>query len=90
MPKNKIQRHKRLHRMLMMRRNFKLQPGSPGLPMNTHDIHFLLILLTLFLLPLIILQLSLQPRNNILNTGLTLLKRKVPTPVPPSRFRIRF
>lgn len=37
----------------------------------------------------IILQLSLQPRNNILHPGLALFKREIPTPIPPARFLIR-
>jgi hypothetical protein len=77
----------------MMRRNIKLQARTPRLPPNTNNIHLLpvslTILLTLLLRPLIILQLPLQPRNNILNARLPLLKRIIPTPIPPPRLLIR-
>jgi hypothetical protein len=59
--------------------------------MNANNIHLLpipLFALTL-LLPVFILQLPPQPSNNILNPSLALLKRKIPTPVPPPRFLIR-
>ena len=74
-----------------MRSNIVLELSSTRLPMNANNIHLLPILLfTLALfLPIIILQLPPQPSNNILNPSLTLLKRKIPTPVPPPRFLIR-
>ena len=58
--------------------------------MNTNNIHLILIFLALLLGPIIVLKLSLQPRNNILDPGLAFLKREVPAPIPPSRFLIRF
>lgn len=77
-----------------MRSNIVLELSSTRLPMNANNIHLLPIpLLTLaltLLLPIIIiLQLPPQPSNNILNPRLALLKRKIPTPVPPPRFLVR-
>ena len=80
----------------MMRRNIKFNPITPGLPMNTHNLHlFLSLIFVLFFFILvialfIIFQLSLQPRNNILYTKLPFLKRKIPAPIPPSRLFVRF
>lgn len=88
--KNHIQRHERLHSMRMVSRDVKFQSRSPRLAMNPHNIHFLLILLALILRPLIILQLPLQTRNDILNTSLTFFKREISTPIPPPRFLVCF
>lgn len=74
-----------------MRSNIVLQFRSTRLPMNTNNIHLLRIplLLTFLFRAIVILQLPPQPSNNILNSSLALLKRKIPTPVPPSRFLVR-
>lgn len=92
MSQNKIQRHEWLHRMRVMRSNIVLQLSSTRLPMHANNIHLLripLLSLALLLRPIIILQLPPQPSNNILNPSLALLKRKIPTPIPPPRFLIR-
>lgn len=75
-----------------MRSNIVLQLRSTRLPMNTNNIHLLpipFLPITFLFRAIIILQLPPQPSNNILNPSLTLLKRKIPTPIPPSRFLIR-
>lgn len=75
-----------------MRSNIVLQLSSTRLPMNTNNIHFLripLLPITFLFGPIIILQLPPQPSNNILNPSLALLKRKIPTPIPPPRFLVR-
>lgn len=96
-PQNLPKRHNGLNSMRMMNRNIILQPRStPRLPMNPHNLHLILTLLLIVLLfiriPLIVLQLPLQPRNNTLNTPrpLPLLKREVPSPVPSPRLLVRF
>lgn len=64
--------------------------------MNPDNLHLILTLLLIVLffirIPLIILQLPLQSRNNTLNTPrpLPLLKRKIPSPIPSPCLLIRF
>lgn len=75
-----------------MRSNIVLQLSSTRLPMNTNNIHLLsipLLPITFLFGAIVILQLPPQPSNNILNPSLALLKRIIPTPIPPSCFLVR-
>lgn len=83
--------------MRMMDRNIKLKArATPRLAVHTHNLHLVLafllsfLLFLLLLLALIILQLPSQPSHNFLYARLALLKGKVPTPIPPPRFLVRF